>query len=171
MDILKKNKRGFLLAEETLKIIVAVICIIFLAYILVAIYNSHSADKKIEQAKQVFYGTGEGEVPGIEAIISSLGEGESASKDIIEPQGWHLYSFVGEEKPNFCLNQKCLCICENSLIEQLNSQAKKCDEKGACLTIPSLAIAEIDLKINGARNALFIEVKKQNGRIFVEEEK
>jgi hypothetical protein len=169
MNILKKNKRGFLLAEETLKIIVAVICIIFLVYILVAVYNNHSADKKIEQAKEVFLGTGEGDVPGIEAIISSLGEGESETKDIINPQGWHLYSFVGEEKPNFCLNQKCLCICENSLIEQLNSQAKKCDEKGACLTVPSLAVAEIDLKIKGTRNALFIEIKRQNGRIFVEE--
>jgi hypothetical protein len=168
MNILKKNKRGFLLAEETLKIIVAVVCIIFLVYILVAVYNSNSADKKIEQAKEVFLG-GEGGVPGIEGIISSLGEGESQTKDIINPQGWHLYSFVGEEKPNFCLNQKCLCICENSLIEQLNSQAKKCDEKGACLVTPSLAIAEIDFKINGARNALFIEIKKQNGRIFVEE--
>ena len=57
MDNFNKNKRGFLLAEETLKIIIAVICIVFLVYILVAVYNSHSADKKIEQAKEVLLGT------------------------------------------------------------------------------------------------------------------
>lgn len=162
------NKRGFLLAEETLKIVIAVICIIFLVYILVAVYNSHTSDKKIQQAKEVFLGKEGAEAPGIQNITLSLEEGESENKDITDPERWHLYSFVGQEKPNLCLNQRCLCICEVSFIEKLNSQAKKCDDKGACLAIPNLADSDVDFKIEGGRNALFIEIRKQNGKIFIE---
>jgi hypothetical protein len=75
---------------------------------------------------------------------------------------------VGEEKPNLCLNQRCLCICGVSLVKQLNSQAEKCDKDGACLVISNLAAADIDLKISGTQDALFIEIKKQSGKIFVE---
>jgi hypothetical protein len=159
----KKNKRGFLLAEETLKIIVAVICILFLVYLLVALYNSNSAEKKIQEAKEVLSRT--------DSIISSLGDGGSERQDIPNPKGWHLYSFVGQEKPNSCLNDNCLCICGATLIEKLKSQSSKCDNDGTCLVVQRLAIAEIDLKINGADNLLFIEIKKQNGRVFVEESK
>ena len=43
-----KNKKGFLLAEETLKIILAVIAIGFLAYLLFSIYKSGSDSKNLE---------------------------------------------------------------------------------------------------------------------------
>ena len=48
---MKKNKKGFLLAEETLKIILALICIVFLVYFLVYLYFSNVDSKKLEQAK------------------------------------------------------------------------------------------------------------------------
>ncbi len=165
----KKNKKGFLLAEETLKVIIAVICILFLVYIMISVYNSRSSDKKIILAKEVFFGKEGEDVPGIERIISSLDDGESEVKDISDPEGWHLYSFVREEKPNSCLNQKCLCICEASLIKQIKSQAKKCDEKGACLIVPNLASIDIDFKIKDTRSNLVLEIKNSGGRIFVEE--
>jgi hypothetical protein len=160
---LKRNKKGFLLAEETLKILVAVICIFFLVYILVAVYNSHSSDKKMQEAKEV--------LSRIENITSLIKEGGSESQDIANPDGWHLYSFVEQEKPNYCVNTNCLCICEKPLIEALKSKAKKCDEKGVCLIIPNLAMTKIDIKIRNPSNLLFIEIKKQNGKIFVEERK
>lgn len=161
MRIFKRDKKGFLLGEETLKIIVAVICIIFLIYLLVAIYNSNSSGKKIEDAKSI--------LSRIETIISGLGEGEIENQDILNPTGWHLYSFVEQEKPNSCLNKNCLCICGSSLIKQIKSQAKKCDEDGACLIIPLLATSGLDLKIRGADEPLFIGIKKQNGKILVGE--
>jgi hypothetical protein len=164
MRILKKNKKGFLLGEETLKMLVAIICIVFLVYLLVAIYKSTSGDKKIGQASEVFFGEN-----GIQDIISMLKDGESQERDIIDPSGWHLYSFVGEERPNSCLNQRCLCICERALIQQFKSQAKKCDDKGKCMPAPKLASSDIDLKIRGAEDALFIKIVNQNGRIFIEE--
>jgi len=156
----KVNKRGFLLGEETLKIIIAVICIIFLIYILTAIYNANTSAKKIEEAKEF--------LSRIETISSSLEEGINERQDIPNPNGWYLYSFIGEGKPNSCLNENCLCICDNVLIGAISSQAKKCDEKGACLIISNLATPELNLKITGPNNLLFIEIKKQGGNIFVE---
>jgi len=163
MDIFREDKKGFLLAEETLKIIIAVICIVFLIYLLVAIYNSSTAEKKIEQAESILSRT--------DLIISSLKEGENERQDIANPAGWHLYSFAGQEKPNFCANEKCLCICQKSLIKQITSQASKCDKMGACLVVPDLAVAQIDLRITGTNPLLFIEIKNQNGRIFIEKSK
>lgn len=164
----KENKRGFLLAEETLKIIIAVICIIFLVYLLAALYNSNSSNKKLNQAKEILIGTDESS-RSIESIILSLKEGENEVKDISNPSGWHFYSFVGQEKPNSCLNQRCLCICQKPLIEKITSRAEKCDNDGVCLVIPALAASEIDLKIDSGRNTLFLEIKKQSGKVFIEE--
>ena len=164
MGILKKDKKGFLLGEETLKIIIAVICIVFLVYLLVAVYRSSSGDKKIAQAAEVLFGEN-----GIDETVTLLRDGESERKDIIDPSGWHIYTFTGQEKPNSCLSQKCLCICQKTLVEQFKSQEKVCDEKGKCLVIPRLAAADIDLKIRGADDILFIEIINQNGRIFIRE--
>lgn len=161
MRNLGKNKRGFLLGEETLKILVAVICIIFLISILVALYNSNTSAKKVEEAKNV--------LARIDTIISSLEEGVIERQDVPNPEGWHLYSFIGEEKPNSCLGNNCLCICDNVVIEAISSQAKKCDNKGACLVISNLATSELDLKITSADELLFIGIKKQGAEILVGE--
>jgi len=150
-----------MLGEETLKIIVAVICIVFLVYILVAIYNSNSSSEKIEEAKNI--------LSRIETIVSFLEEGEIENQDLPNPEGWHLYGFVDNEKPNSCLNNNCLCICDNVLIEFIKSQAKKCDEKGTCLIIPNLVTSGLDLEIAGTEELLFIEIKKQNDEILIGE--
>lgn len=154
------DKRGFLLAEETLKILIAVICIVFLVYLLVAVYNSHTSEKKAEEARK--------SLSSIETIVSSLEEGGSRRQDIGEPRGWHIYTFVEQEKPNSCLNTRCVCICEKASIKLLNSQAEKCDKEGACLVMSRLAASQVDFKIEGAKNLLFLEIKKQNERIFLE---
>lgn len=161
MEIFNKNKKGFLLAEETLKIIIAVICIIFLIYLLIAVYNSSTSEKKLEQAKD--------SLSRLEVIISSLVEGGSERQDVPQPVGWHVYSFVGDEKPNSCLNEKCVCICAKSQIELLRSQAAKCDKTGECLIVENLAMDEFDFKINNADNLLFVGIKNVNSKIFLEE--
>ncbi|MGY4884683.1 MAG: hypothetical protein ACP5NZ_03860 [Nanobdellota archaeon] len=157
------KKKGFLLAEETLKMIIALVCIVFLVYLLIALYNSHTADKKIEEARAT--------LSSIESIINTLNDGQTLKQDILDPEGWHLYSFPGQEKPNSCLNSRCLCICERSLIEVIKSQSSKCDKKGACLVINSLADSEVDLKITGKNDVLFIDITKQSNRVFIGESK
>ena len=49
--LLKKNRKGFLLAEETLKIILAVISIGFLVYFLSALYFANQNSEELEQAE------------------------------------------------------------------------------------------------------------------------
>ena len=160
MSNFKRDRKGFLLAEETLKIIIAVICVVFLIYILVAVYNSNTSAKKIEEAKGVLL--------RFEEIISFLKEGAIESQDVFNPKGWHIYSFM-EERPNSCLNENCICICDNSLIEQIKSQEKKCDEKGACLIVPNLLTSKLDLAITGTNDILFVGIRKQDGNIFIGE--
>jgi len=163
MDKLSKDKKGFLLAEETVKIIVAVICILFLIFILLSIYNSSTSGAKLQQAKDVLSRT--------QNIISALKEGESQNQDIPNPSGWYMYSFVETDKPNSCLNEKCLCICDHSVLKLLTPLAKRCDKDGTCIVVSNLAAAKIELKITGADPLLFINVKKQNSKIFIEKAK
>jgi hypothetical protein len=146
------NKRGFLLAEETLKILVAVICILFLAFFLFSLYNSKVGAEKVKEAKENLNRIGE--------IIFSLSEGQTENQDIPNPKGWNLYSFIGEEKPNSCLGENCLCIC---------ATAKKCDKKGSCIIVSNLASPNLDIEIGGADDLTFINIKKQNGNILIGE--
>ena len=154
-----KNKKGFLLAEETLKIVVAIICLIFLIYLLGAIYSSNVSARKIEEATET--------LSRMNTLISSLEEGESESQDILDPTGWHLYSFVEGEKPNSCLGHSCLCICDNVLTTLITSQSEKCDDKGVCLDVENLEGPGIDFEIGSDKDFLFVEIKKQDEKIFI----
>jgi len=126
------NKRGFLLAEETLKIVIAVIAIGFLIYFLTSIYLRSQESKDLELAKS-----------SLEHLISEINL-ESSEVEIYNPKGWVVVSWpsdiisrtllhplsgeVEKDMPNFCENlnwETCLCICKNR-------KAEDCDEKGVC---------------------------------------
>lgn len=158
-----KNKKGFLLGEETLKIIIAVICLLFLAYLIISVYNANSSAKKLEEAKGI--------LARADQIISHLAVGQSESLDIPNPEGWHLLSFTQVEKPNSCLGGKCICICPTPTINIIKSQTKKCDEKGACLPLFNLANQDMDVKITGTDPLVFINIKNIDSAIVVEERK
>ena len=82
------NKRGFLLGEETLKIVIAVICIGFLVYFLFSIYYN-SKDKNFELAEaSVQKIVDEADSGGIEVIIYN-------------PEEWYILNY-----------QNSLCICK-----------------------------------------------------------
>ncbi|RLG10455.1 hypothetical protein DRN69_08990 [Candidatus Pacearchaeota archaeon] len=110
------NKRGFLLGEETLKIVLAVISITFLIYLLVSLYFAHVRDKELELAK---------------ASLNHLIEEINANAEEVEiynPKGWYISSFpmkiigFSEENkiegtnliiPKTCSNigwESCICI-------------------------------------------------------------
>jgi hypothetical protein len=162
MDKFNKNRKGFMLAEETIKVIIAIICIVFLFYLLTSIYNASTSAKKIEEAKA--------SLARIETITLALNEGEIDSQDIPNPQGWYLYGFTGASKPNSCAGTNCLCICDSvSSINIFTSQVERCDNKGACINIPNLASSNLDLKIGKGDSLLFVGIKKENGNIIIGE--
>ncbi len=157
-----KNKKGFLLATETLKIIISVICIGFLIYFLSMIYFSKSGiQKKIDA---------EGNLERIQEIIDALKVGESEKQGIGNPSGWHIFSFVSGTKPNSCAGQSCLCICPNAIDinGKFDRQVKKCDSKGVCNGIRGLKTnGDLDITIMGGNSLVFLEISKTPNGIYI----
>lgn len=158
-----KDKHGFLLGEETLKILIAVICIIFLVFLLVSLYYNMTGAQKSKEA-----------ISSIELIsgkITSVNNGVEEPDFLIpNPAGWFLFSFTGETpKPNACVGENCLCICRKVLVNNLpllnlNKQAKECDKKGICAKVSNLNEFE---KIKIENDGTFIAIVKINEQISV----
>lgn len=130
---MSKNKRGFLLAEETLKIVIALICIGFLAYFLIALYFSHKDGQNLEFAKA-----------SLEHLVQEINS-NSPTVEIYNPKNWVVVTWPSDivtgtdawikkdvkEKsmPDSCTNmdwKTCVCICKDR-------KAEDCDKKGICL--------------------------------------
>ncbi len=131
------NKKGILLAEETLKIIVAVICIGFLIYVLMNIYYTNEDTKKISEAKSVLYESDESirtYIQKVEIENGTLEEGMAEEFIINNPDGWYLFNFTKDKKPNQCAGENCVCICDDVLWDiGGDRQISKCEDKGVCL--------------------------------------
>ncbi len=131
-----KNKRGFLLAEETLKIVLAVIAIVFLIYFLTQLYFSRQDAEKLKQAAALL----ENSSAGIMAKINNLNIVNPVDVHLFNPKSWYLIGFTGTRKPNQCAGQNCLCICEGTSTfsayrlwqSEDERQSNKCGEKGVC---------------------------------------
>ncbi len=123
------DKRGFLLAEETLKIILAVISIGFLAYLLFSIYSVRRESRDLELAKS-----------SLEHLIKEIDVG-ATEVDIYNPADswWYVVSWpIIGEKPLYCENigwEKCLCICKFSTAQMVSPSklSSLCDNKGVCM--------------------------------------
>ena len=104
-----KNKNGFLLGEETLKIIVAILCILLLIFLAYSLYSSFTTNRFIEQAQ----GTLEQIADGL-AVVDKEGSYETT---LAQPVGYSLNSnYMDSElkpyKQDICNTKTyCLCIC------------------------------------------------------------
>jgi hypothetical protein len=136
------NKKGFLLAEETLKIILAVIAIGFLVYFLFSLYFSNARSEKLSQAEAILKSSPESMKVVIEKVRTT---GVSESKIVPNPTGWYVFGFVSGIKPNSCTGQSCLCICEKvsqvsfySITQsRAERQVNQCSD-GVCLIVEDL---------------------------------
>jgi hypothetical protein len=155
--IIFKNKRGFLLGEETLKIIISVIAIGFLVYFLSSLYLTTSQQQKKVEASSTIERIGE--------IIKNLNVEEEIISSI-EPSGWFIYSFVNEERPNSCAGQNCLCLCKKSFLG-IKDQSKKCSEDGICEIVENLEKFDA-LKIL-SKGQTSLKILKDANRVLVEE--
>ena len=133
------NKKGFLLAEETLKMIIALIAISFLIYFLTALYFSNQDSENLELAES-----------SLEHLMEEINS-ESKEVLIFNPEGWVIISWPYEEEnklPNSCSNlgwESCVCIAEDinlggrlaSLLPFTTSVRDRflenSDKKGICL--------------------------------------
>ncbi len=157
------NKNGFLLAEETLKIVLAFIALTFLVYFLTSLYFAKINEVDFGKAKQTLIDSPE----GLEKTFQNLQEGKTRQFIIQDPVGWHLFSFIGNDKPNSCAGKNCLCICKKTVSSYLTSQTEKCDEKnsGVCMVAANLE-SSVDIEIlKDLKTVIFI--KKVNNKISI----
>jgi hypothetical protein len=160
----KLNKRGNLLPEEVLKIVIAVICIGFLVFLLVSLYFSITGEQKSKEAEAVIKGKN-----GIAEEVQRINAGGAYNEQgflIPNPAGWYLFSFTEDKKPNSCGGINCLCICEDVIyiLDWQKRLLNKCDEKGTCATVSNLK--EFD-KIKIENNGVIVLIKKVNGDIEI----
>lgn len=152
------EKKGLLLAEETLKIIIALISLTFLVFFLSSLYFSNLNEKRFEQAKQELTESSE----SFKSIIENLDEGEEKEKKLTSPSGWFLFSFT-EKRPNACAGQNCMCICDEANFYQ--EQFEVCQEKGICYADENLDEFD-EIEINPDKD-ISVSIKKENGKILI----
>jgi hypothetical protein len=115
-----KNKKGDnLLGPETLKIIVAVMCILILLLLPMKLYGI-SKNSKLEQA-----------TASLDNLYFKINKVENNHSLEIEyliesPNKWWVVAWPFEnEIPNQCIGNNCICICPGNSF-------KECNEKGTC---------------------------------------
>lgn len=111
------DKKGFLLAEEMLKIILAVIAIGFLAYLLFSLYQANKDTRDLEFAEA-----------SLDHLFQEI-NAEASEVEIYNPKKWYINIWSLGSEPRSCSNlewNKCICICKRD-------NAEKCNDAGACL--------------------------------------
>ena len=157
------NRRGFLLAETTLKIVIAVICIGFLVYFLASLYYNNQNEKDLELAKA-----------SLEHLIDEIGVG-SSEVEIYNPKGWVLSFWpydtiksrivydkeIKGDIPKSCFNvgwENCLCICDDAI----NFEGADCDNLGTCLE-SDFVVENKKIKIENP--PIVLQIDKENKKI------
>jgi len=165
MRKMKLNKKGQgLLPETVLKLLIAVICLGFLIYLIAAIYFTLTSAPKIKEAEASTNLI-------LEEInkVNTEGEFNDSGLLIPNPSSWFIFSFVeGELKPNSCIDENCICICEEAFPNLFDWQVKRCDEKGSCVGISNIKKFE---RIKIENNGVWILINKLNEQVEVKEKK
>lgn len=164
---MKTDKKGFLLAEETLKIILAVIAIGFLAFLLFSLYNANKTARELELAKE-----------SLDFLIQEIEEEGRAEVDIYNPKSWIILSWpygVSEEIPLSCANlawSNCICIVDDisavsraiSKIPFITNERKRLLKKsndGACRNNPESFSISGPIKIKPPPITLLIDYQNK----------
>lgn len=164
-----RNKKGFLLGEETVKIIISVIVIGFLIYFLLSLYFKNAKEHEFELAKEVLVGNNSGSFKLLIDQARDSPDGFSEEFFFHNPGGWHFFGFLfTEKKPNSCVGKSCVCICDSVYFENLpwdkDRQLKECDEEGICLEVEDLGRGGINIEIEENTRVV---VTKEKGDIFI----
>ena len=139
-----RDKKGILM-EETLKIIVAVVCIVALVYLAFSLYGIFTQKKLVEQARAT--------VTNIIDKARVMKEGATAPYLVESPNKWYIVIFSKgfvEKMPLQCsLIQTCLCMCEKPTVESCDG-TKTCKESAVALSTNDKEIftREVPLVLN-----------------------
>ncbi len=120
------NRKAFLLGEFTLKVIIAVLCILVLVALMVGIYGAFSKKAKLAQAEFA-----------VEEVVKRIRTFSTNSLAVdtytlTNPKEWVLVYYSAGE-PLSCEGSPCLCICEEE--GWFSNQLEKCNDVGVCRKI------------------------------------
>lgn len=148
-----ENKRGFLLAETTLKIVIAVIAIGFLIYFLVSLYFASQDNDELEKARL-----------SLDKLLEEIDQ-ERLNVELFNPQDWVLLSWpYGEDYPTKCVVlgwESCLCLCEDPWINTAGNFLDNCEETQICSDNPKklvVMVGENQLPIEIGSPSLKLEI-------------
>ena len=159
----RNNKKGMLLAEETLKTVIAVIVIVFLVSFLANLYFGKLKDDAIKKSEQILIKSDQ----SIKNVIERLKEGESQSMILQEVYNWHLFSFTGNlEKPNSCSGKNCLCICDEVSEFSFVNQINECNKNGVCTIVSNLKNEEVNIELQKDFSTEIL-ISKQNNEVSI----
>jgi hypothetical protein len=116
---IRTKKGSVFLESETVKVVLAVICISLLVILAYKLYTLFMKKTAIEQARE--------SLDQLLIKINNLKEGESGKFSITGPNDWYLMLFnKGDPMPSQCSSaNNCLCICETQ-------NYIGCDQQGLC---------------------------------------
>ncbi|MBT4258011.1 hypothetical protein HOD88_02420 [archaeon] len=147
------RKRGEILVNETLKIILSVIAIGFLVFFLTSLYFAKIYDESFIAAQNT--------AEQIDLVVKA-GGGEV---DALTPKGWSIFSFVRRDRPNSCSGKSCLCLCDDvPKVQFWKNQLDECNKKGVCLIVDGL-IEFDEIKIK--KELTSIEISEKGGQVSV----
>jgi hypothetical protein len=160
---LKKDRRGNFFRDNFSALLVTVLCLGVLVYFLGAVYFSIGKSEKIKEANEILNGPKD----GIVAIVKA--GNLPFNKEIFNPVGWSLFGFT-EKKPNSCLDENCLCICERAgsvaTFFDKNAQIKTCDKNGVCSVMSNLKKGDFEIKIEKGKS-ISLSIKSTEGGVEI----
>lgn len=130
-----KNKKGMILPEETLKLIIGTIVLVSLLVILIAVYYTVTFNKDLKLAEK-----------SLENLLIYLDSGQMNTIKIFNPTRWHILSWSLFEKeqstfPDSCpyYGKSCVCFCSNKDC----SKEKVCSSSNLQIEISSFESEQI----------------------------
>ena len=172
MQIIKKAKRG-ILPEETIKIIIAVICITLLIVLAAALYNIFAKKNDLEQARANMNNI-IGKINIMAGELSNVEEGiKTESYALLNPREWGLYGWPDDGKMlGECEQQgwrRCICFCE---IRWFKSNLERCKALNVCKEIKQdeLLVEPNPIQINellkkGKGKEIEMILEKENAKV------
>ncbi|NMB81126.1 MAG: hypothetical protein GYA14_04855 [Ignavibacteria bacterium] len=130
-----QNKKAILI-PETIKIVIAVICIFLLIYLAVSLYGIFISKSEIEKARAT--------LDSIIGKINSLdNDGDKLDYLITGPEAWNIYYFENVAKDSLitCGGENCLCSCpEFAHQEDIPTNSIDCiNQGGICESVKNIS--------------------------------
>ncbi len=139
------NKKGFLLGEFSLKLILSIIGLLILIGLLFMLYDSFASEDKTKAAKA--------SLEKIESMINGITAQTPTQTDILlSPKGWMLLNYP-KGGPIECYGASCLCICSEDVV---GGYVDECNKEGKCLVFDQKVI-ELRDKNNNRLDLIEIE--------------